>query len=795
MPGRRLLYVVAAALLAGVLSAEEPAAVLSSPQSRAQLAQTYLAEATCPAATGRNFANQSLVNHNFNADPPGSLRNANFENADLRGAVFAEQDLTGASFKNANLGPSAPGRPASFAKATLERACFVRATLNATDFTYAKFTCTDFTGTSLMEAEFGPSQDIVAGNNCRTSFAGATIDVNAIETEHWGKSDFSFTDFKNVSPQTFTLADADITNALLDGANFSGIDLTGANLTGVRLKNGKLIKSKMANTALNGADLSGTDLSFATLTCARFFGSKTDDKDNPNGALCTATPVSSAPRVAAKLIQSTLSGVDLTNATLNAAVLRGASLAGATLRRASFIDAWLEPEGNILATSLLGADLTSANFTRAHVNQVAFENVLLSMGVFDDSTLNGTKFSGSIMPLASFNRSILQNVTFSAAILQGAKFRGATMQTTPQSQGTGVIFACAHLGGADFTDAKVLSADFQAAVMPAEEQCCPEIGGGFYCGLMDGVQQTYGAVRFPILTTAMPCPNATVAKCSGSAWSIPTWRTALCNRDRVDETVWRKPDCGTSPKDYVVFADKKLETCILQSLPGSPAGVTLVTAGQMTHVSCPGKGITSIGGLEKFTKLVSLDLTGNQLTSFALPVKPLQTLKIGGNRLTSLNLTGTNVVRLDASGNQLASIAGIAGISFIVLDVARNNLTSLDLAVQDPLVYADLSFNRLTNVLDDRNSSLNRLKGLVYLDLSNNSLKTIGSATSIAFNTKTSKGTLESLFLRCNATFDCATLALNGDYTAYQTSACADFNSQTKQWNPRPQPSCAPTSE
>ncbi|MFP5246874.1 MAG: pentapeptide repeat-containing protein, partial [Thermoanaerobaculia bacterium] len=610
-----------AAFAARVLCAQEAEPLGSSPQTRAQLAQARVAAATCPAATGRNFAGQNLADHNFHADPPGSLRGANFEGANLKGAVFEGQDLTGAVFKKADLGPSSKGS-ATFAKAILDRTCFVGATLNATDFTYARFACTDFSDTSLLQAEFGPSQDITGSPTCRTSFVGATIDVNAIETEHWGKVDFSFAAFANVSPQTFNLAGVDITNARLAGANFSGIDLTGANLTGVDFKNGKLINAKMANTALNGIDLSGTDLSFATLTCARFYGSNSDDKDNPNKNLCTSTPASSAPRVAAKLIQATLSGADLTNATLNSAVLRGASLAGATLRRTSFIDAWLEPEGNILATSFLGADLTSANFTRAHANQVQFDNVLLSLGVFEETTLNGTSFAGSILPQANFNRAILQSVSFRSAVLQGAKFRGTTLQTTPESRGTGVSFACAHLGGADFT----------AAVMPPETECCPEIGGGFYCGLMDGIQQTYGAVIFPVLQSPMPCPNATVAKCKDAAWMIPNWRTTLCNRDRTEETVWRKPDCGTSPRDYVVFSDKKLESCILDSLPGKPAGITVATAGQITHVSCPGKGITSIGGLEKFTRLVSLDLTGNQLGTFDLsaPIKTLQTLKIGG---------------------------------------------------------------------------------------------------------------------------------------------------------------------
>lgn len=774
MCARRLFYAAVAALvMAGTLRAAEPDPAV----------------ATCPA--DRDFAGKDLTDRNFHSCPPGWLRDANFEKAILKGAAFEGQDLTGANFKGADLGPSQKG-PATFAKAILERTVFAGAVMNATDFTFARFICTDFSDTSLLLAEFGPSQDIEAGNNCRTNFTRAVIDVNAIDTAHWGKTDFTDADFKNVSPQTFSLAGADITNARLAGANFSGIDMSRANLTGVDLRNAKLIKARMPNTALNGIDLSGTDLSMATLTCARFFGTDADDKDNPNKGLCTETPVSTAPRVAAKLTKATLAGADLTNATLNAAVLRGASLAGAMLRRASFIDAWLEPEGNVLATSLLGADLTSANFTRAHVNQVQFNNVLLSMAVFDDTTLNGTSFFGSIMPQTSFSQSILQSVSFYATILQGAKFRGTTMQTTPQSQGTGVNFTCAHLGGADFTNAKVFSADFTAAVMPPRSQCCLQTDGTYYCGMIDGLQKTYGAVEYPVLSNAMNCPNGVVAQCKDEAsWTIPRWETNLCNQKRAMETVWRKPDCGTSPSDYVVFEDKKLETCILETLPGARSGVALATAKQITHVSCPGRGITSTGGLEKFDSLVSLDLTGNLLAVFELPAAlPLQTVKIGGNRLTRLNLLNKGIVRLDASNNALTSLTADPNINFLVLDLARNELSSFDVAIQDDLVYADLSFNKLTNVLDDRNPSLKRQTHLTFLDLSHNSLTTIGSATSIAYNSKTEKGTLESLFLACNAGFTCNTLSLTGDHKPYQTSACADPNPATGQWIARDHPNC-----
>jgi uncharacterized protein YjbI with pentapeptide repeats len=82
--------------------------------------------------------------------------------------------------------------------------------------------CTDFTGTSLMQANFGPQQKIEAGTNCRTNFSHAVLDVNAIDTEHWGKTDFTWTDFQNLSTATFNLA-----GARLAGANFSAPSASG----------------------------------------------------------------------------------------------------------------------------------------------------------------------------------------------------------------------------------------------------------------------------------------------------------------------------------------------------------------------------------------------------------------------------------------------------------------------------------------------------------------------------------------------------------------------------------------
>lgn len=743
----------------------------------------------CPSKpAGKNFAGQNLTDHNFNAAEPGSLRGANFEGAILRGAAFDGQDLTGASFKGADLGPSANGN-ATFANATLENACFIDATLNGTDFTYATMQCTDFSGTSLIQANFGPHQKIKAGTNCRTNFAHATIDVNAIDTEHWGKSDFSWTDFQNVSSATFDLAGDDIANARLAGANFSGIDMTGANLSGVDFTDAKLLNAKMDNAALNGATLLRADLSYATLRCARFFGRNKDDGDNPNGRLCTATPESKNPYVAAVLNQATLVGADLTHATLNKATLRAAKLATATLRGTSFIEAFLESGDNFNAATLPAADLAGADFTRAHLNFVQFDSLVMPSVKFDETTLNATNFTGSIMPLASFRRALLQEVNFTRTILQGAHFENATIKKAPSNEGNGVLFTCADLGGAVFSNATVLAANFEGAIMPPESECCRFRESEYWCGTIDATQTPYGGVRYPQMQSAVTCPNGKFVACSGADWMIPRWRSGVCNAG-VERVVWTKPDCNSDPSDYVVFKDDKLKKCILESLPGPPAGITTATAKKMTHVSCASRGITDLGGLEKFESLVSLDLSTNALQRFSLPLKNLRSLKIANNQLTSLDLGKTKVMHLDASNNKLTQLIGLGAISFAVLDLSGNALTEFDLPIHENLLYADLSGNALKTVLDDDNTTLERQAKLVYLDLSHNALTTIGSAKDIAAGKSNPSGPLETLFLGCNSKFNCATLSLDGGYPAYQTSACADYNIQTKKWVARQNPSC-----
>src|SRR5260370_4327317 len=341
------------------------------------------------------------------------------------------------------------------------------------------------------------------------------------------------------------------------------------------------------------------------------------------------------------------------------------------------------------------------------------------------------------------------------------------MQAPSGGQGFAVKFQCAQLGGANFKDATITGGNFSAAVMPAATDCCTQTSG-LWCGNIDITQQTYGAVTFPILNTLITCPNNVVAQCSGAQWKISSdWKTTACNRHGSLQTMSSKPNCGGGPGEYVVFKDKNLKACLLKTVPGQTE-VLVSTAGQIRQVVCPYQGIADLTGLEQFTSLTKLDLSGNQLTSFTLSFgssvkSQMHNLDVSNNQLTTLDLRNhPKIMLLSASNNQLSSISLNANTYLVVLVAAHNQITAFDLAIQSNLAYADISYNQLATVLDSNNLNLNQLQNLTYLDLSRNTLPTIGSVQQLVWNrTAGSGGALQSLYLACNnPTFDCSTVGV-----------------------------------
>lgn len=767
--------------------------------------------AVCAATTGtgKNFAGQDLTNHNFRADPAGSLVGANFSGANLSGAIFAGQDLTNARFDKANLGP-AKG-PVDFTSSTLAGTCFVDANLDQTDFSFAVVTCADFSGTSLMKATFGPLQNFQTGSGCRTKFVGATLDVHLITDDfsgksNWSRSDFTAANFQNLSPATFNLRGKDITGAILAQTSFIGIDMTGANLTDVDFTKATLTKARLDNAAINGAKFYNAQAESATFVCAQAYGNA-GGKTKPDGTPCQPAPTSTDPITAVDFTLAGLKNTDFTAATLDHVVLSGANLNGATVSNASLVQANLQSSGGTTGPAAVQyAIFNRVNFTNAQLAAVDFSGGSLTGAIFDSTALNGTTFTNATMPGASFVSATLQSVNFSTAVLQSASFDNATIQAPGTGAGFGANFSCAQLGGGSFKNAKIAATNFGNAVMPAAADCCPAktSGGQAWCGIVDATQETYGPVTFPLLAVPVTCPDGSTAQCAGSQWQLsPNWQTRNCNIQQVVQQMWSKPNCDGKPGDIVKFNDQNLKNCILATLPGQTE-VLLSTAQQIAQVNCPGRGIADLTGLETFISLTKLDLNGNKLPIFTLAFvsggqpapSNLQALDVGNNQLTSLDLTGhPRLLSLTASNNQLASISLNANAFLAVLDASHNKLTSFNLPIQSTLAYVDLSYNNLTGVLNPYSQDLSALQNLAYLDLSHNTLTTVGSIRSLAWNKKTgSGGALQSLFLACNPGFRCGDLGVyDGSlYPAASTSMCSAYDTSTGKWTGRSTPDCPP---
>jgi len=481
-------------------------------------------------------------------------------------------------------------------------------------------------------------------------------------------------------------------------------------------------------------------------------------------------------------------------------MLSSASLNQTNFRNASFKNANFQASSPLNSAIITSADFQNAIFDTAKLNGLVFGSSNLEGASFKNMQLEGTSFVGAIMPNVDFSgtNTVLEQVDFSLAILQNANFSNATMKSGEGN--SGVTFSCAQMGGSNFTNSSVLQANFVNAVMPAAGDCCAAVEGFQNCGTIAATGDPYGPVTFPVLTNEVACPNGDPAVCEGSEWAIPNWTTNACTTPPSTQIMWTKPDCGAAPSDLVVFADPNLEACVLATLPGDPTSITITTAAKQLSLSCANQDISDLGGLENFTGLVSLDLTANSISEFSsnLVLPDLTELKLGYNKLPTLDMSKiSSVTWLEvpencvSEGDCLSSITGVGDTYFENLDASGNSIVSFDLSIQTKLVFADLSDNLLTTVLDQYNTDLSGLNKLETLNLQQNELTNFGALNTIAHSTKENpQGTLVNLYMACNPDFSCGSMELDGTYGAYQTSQCADFNSETRSWDAVSTPNC-----
>ena len=718
-----------------------------------------------------DLCGQTLTNVNYADNPPGYLVSANFSNTTLIGVNFSGVNLRNANFSGAQIQANQDGVRTDFTNAVLEGTRFTGANLSGADLQFARLKETDFTCATLLDAKFGPFVTFEGDTDHRTKFNYSKVGIarsadsylfpldrmsaSKTQSSFWSKTDFTCTSFEGMNTTNFrpagrSMIGAILRGAVLDGFEFydqvtsRGVNLDGADLSGISLQGADLRSASM-----DGVTLVGADLTHANLTEARFFKTRGSDLTR------------------AVLNGSSLAKADLREATLSGARLNQVYAAGATFDRST-----MQATAADNVASVINSDFSGATFANAALNNVTFSRSRLNGADMALVTLSGTSFQDSIMVGAVFGGATLQDVNFTGAQLNNASFVGANLSA--QKTGAGVNFTCAQLGGADFSSVTLGKANFDAAVMPPDSQCCPQVGGGFFCGrAVDGT--VYGHTTLPASaqTTSVTCPNGTTGNCSDGDWEIPGWKTTLCGDGR-EQVVWRRPDCGGQPFETVKFDDPKLEACVQEALiDRDRQPVTKQAAAALEFLNCPGRGISNLEGLTKdnFPALKTLDLSANHLTGmgdFGGFSENLQTIKLSDNDYTSLVFSNRQqqLNYLDASNNRITSVKVSPNTYLSYIDLDHNQLAGTQdfFAQKDNGVqYLDLSFNNISSI---GNAGVLKQARTIYLQ--NNQLTTIGSVEKLWAS---GDGTLFYLSLDGNACFQCGTLGV--DKSALKLFGCA----------------------
>ena len=149
------------------------------------------------------------------------------------------------------------------------------------------------------------------------------------------------------------------------------------------------------------------------------------------------------------------------------------------------------------------------------------------------------------------------------------------------------------------------------------------------------------------------------------------------------------------------FPDSKFRSYIAVFDTQQPLNVfTEDEIDSITAIDCSNKGITSLKGIQYFTKLKELNCTSNSLTSVDLSGNPdLETLICTDNQLTKLNLSGmTKLTKLSCDINALTSLDVSMCTALKELDCGVNELTSLKLGSLPSLTYLYCASNNLPSI-------------------------------------------------------------------------------------------------
>jgi uncharacterized protein YjbI with pentapeptide repeats len=320
-----------------------------------------------------------------------------------------------------------------------------------------------------------------------TLFIAAGFSALALGTRHFGVYGLTFfPDLRGArlsgeSLRGVDMSHAQVTGAILDGADLretrlNGVPFERSNLRGSKLEEAMIDEARLDNADLRDASLQGASLRKAILRGARL-NEETDLHDaRLEGADLRNVDLTGASLTGAHIDRTTrfdpqgLRGSDASGAIFHAMVfdrldIRRADFTGANLEGAIFRDirAGRKTEfNNALLRRSKFICTPTAGLSPEAVAEKGLEKRRLKGSAFDGAKLQGAEFGPCLLEGVSFKTAQMQRVTFRGTTLTRVSFDDAVLDGAQFLDGTdvsGARFVNARLNGANLTGAVHLDQD------------------------------------------------------------------------------------------------------------------------------------------------------------------------------------------------------------------------------------------------------------------------------------------------------------------------------------------------
>ena len=153
--------------------------------------------------------------------------------------------------------------------------------------------------------------------------------------------------------------------------------------------------------------------------------------------------------------------------------------------------------------------------------------------------------------------------------------------------------------------------------------------------------------------------------------------------------------------DETNFPDTNFRNYVSTNVDSNNDGILQQSeADKVFTINIKNKSITSLKGVEHFTKLEKLYAIQNRLTDIDVSHNTnLTSLDLSSNQLTDIDVShNTNLTRLDLEFNQLTDIDVSHNTNLTSLYLHDNKLTDIDVSANTTLTDLNLAVNKLTAV-------------------------------------------------------------------------------------------------